>query len=60
MALAAKFLENVDAEYDAPSWWISLSSLESWSHPPGLNRRPADYEKYAPAPNVPLALYGSA
>ena len=38
----------------------SLTVNEVWSHPPGSNRRPADYEKYAPTPNVPLALYGSA
>src|SRR5260370_40480047 len=35
-------------------------SILNWSHPPGSNRRPADYEKSAPAPNAPLALYGSA
>jgi hypothetical protein len=31
-----------------------------WSHPPGSNRRPADYEEYSPSPNSPLAPYGSA
>jgi hypothetical protein len=31
-----------------------------WSHPPGSNRRPANYEERSPAPNAPLALYGSA
>jgi hypothetical protein len=36
------------------------SYWKNWSHPPGSNRRPADYEKYAPAPTAPLALYGSA
>ena len=38
----------------------SLTVNEVWSHPPGSNRRPADYEEYSPAPNAPLALYGSA
>ena len=33
---------------------------ELWSHPPGSNRRPADYEEYSPAPNAPLGPYGSA
>jgi hypothetical protein len=23
---------------------MRISYLESWSHPPGLNRRPTDYE----------------
>ena len=31
-----------------------------WSHPPGSNRRPADYEEYSLAPNSPLILYGCA
>ena len=38
----------------------SLTVNEVWSHPPGSNRRPADYEEYSPSPNAPLALYGSA
>ena len=37
-----------------------LFSERRWSHPPGLNRRPADYEEYSPAPNSPLILYGCA
>ena len=35
---------------------VADERLTNWSHPPGSNRRPADYEKYAPAPNSPLTL----
>ena len=41
-------------------------AIDLWSHPPGLNRRPADYESAAlpaelgwPALMVPLALNGN-
>ena len=34
-----------------------LREINFWSHPPGLNRRPADYEVREPAPNPPMALY---
>src|SRR5271170_7551243 len=33
---------------------------EFWSHPPGSNRRPADYEVRSAAPNTSLAPYGCA
>jgi hypothetical protein len=26
--------------------------MKKWSHPPGLNRRPTDYEESSPAPKV--------
>src|SRR5258708_40191680 len=40
--------------------WMSCKPLMLWSHPPGSNRRPADYEEQFPPPNSPSALYGSA
>jgi len=44
----------------SPRSELSSKLLILWSHPPGSNRRPADYEESSPVPSAPLALYGSA
>jgi hypothetical protein len=59
--------EHRVASWSKNGWCLGQGNSRSavfsgsfWSHPPGSNRRPADYEELSPAPNAPLALYGSA
>ena len=65
--LKAAYVKNVGTILGTGQWrlppkhlGIVIQAFDLWSHPPGSNRRPADYEVQSPAPSTPCALYGGA